>query len=332
MQIVLNKYGIEIKVHNDMFRVVHQKEIHDIPVAKVSSILINKSAKLTSNVLFLAIENEIEIILVSKTGKPEGRVWSAKYGSISNIRKNQLEFLKVSDAVEWIKNILIKKISNQQTLLIALEKYDLSNKKKIESICKKLDSSIEKIKKIKAERINEIASKLRGIEGSSSKHYFNTINENLPEIYQFKGRSQHPSFDMFNSMLNYAYGMLYNHVERALIQAGIDPYLGVMHRNEYNRPVLVYDVIEQYRVWADYVVIDLCMQKVIFPDFFEVKNNIWLLNENGKRILIQSINDYFDEVITINGTGRSRVHHIELDAQKFATQLKTMKKNIEKPF
>ncbi len=332
MQIVLNKYGIEIKVHNDMFRVIHQKEIHDIPVVKVSSILINKSAKLTSNVLFLAIENEIEIIFISKTGKPMGRVWSPKYGSISNIRKNQLEFSKASGAVEWIKDILVRKISNQQTLLMALEKYDLSNKKKIDTICKKLESSIEKINRTEAESISEVASKLRGIEGNSSRQYFKTINENLPHLYQFKGRSQHPAFDMFNCMLNYAYGMLYNHIERALIQAGIDPYLGIMHRNEYNRPVLVYDVIEQYRVWADFVVVDLCMQKVIFPDFFDVENNVWLLNDNGKRILIQSINDYLEEVITIVGTSRSRVNHIELDAQKFATKLKTMKKYIEKPF
>ena len=332
MQIVLNKYGIEIKVYNDMFRVIHQKEIHDIPVAKVSSILINKSAKLTSNVMFLAIENEIEIIFISKTGKPEGRVWSPKYGSISNIRKNQLEFSKGIDAVLWIKEILIRKINNQQILLIALQKYDFSNKKMIDSSCKKLETSIEKIKQSEADSIQEIAPKLRGIEGSASRQYFKTINENLPEIYRFEGRSQHPAFDMFNSMLNYAYGMLYNHVERSLIQAGIDPYLGIMHRNEYNRPVLVYDVIEQYRVWADFVVVDLCMQKVIFPDFFDVENNTWLLNDSGKRILIQSINDYMEEVIDIGGTSRSRVNHIALDAQKFASKLKIMKKSIEKPF
>ena len=332
MQIVLNKYGIEIKVYNDMFRVIHQKEIHDIPVAKVSSILINKSAKLTSNVMFLAIENEIEIIFISKTGKPEGRVWSPKYGSISNIRKNQLEFSKGIDAVLWIKEILIRKINNQQILLMALQKYDYSNKRMIDTSCKRLETSIEKIKQSEANSIQEIASKLRGIEGSASRQYFKTINENLPEIYRFEGRSQHPAFDMFNSMLNYAYGMLYNHVERSLIQAGIDPYLGIMHRNEYNRPVLVYDVIEQYRVWADFVVVDLCMQKVIFPDFFDVENNTWLLNDSGKRILIQSINDYMEEVIDIGGTSRSRVNHIALDAQKFASKLKIMKKSIEKPF
>jgi CRISPR-associated protein Cas1 len=126
--------------------------------------------------------------------------------------------------------------------------------------------------------------------------------------------------------------MLYNHVERGLIKAGIDPYVGIMHRNEYNRPVLVYDMIEQYRVWADFVVINLCMQKVMFPDFFDVENNVWLLNENGKRILIQSINDYMNEIVERNGKQRSRITHIELDAQNFASKLKKWKEDKKSPF
>jgi len=332
MQIVLNKYGIEIKVHNDMFRIVYQTEIHDVPVNKVSSILINKSAKLTSNVMFLAIENEIEIILIASTGEPMGRIWSPKFGSISNIRRNQVSFSKSKDAINWIKEILTRKVSNQQALLIALEKYDYSNKKAIEHVYGKLEKTIEKLTAVSGHSISEVASRLRGLEGSSSRMYFKSINTNLPELYQFSSRSQHPAFDMFNAMLNYGYGILYNHVERALIKAGIDPYLGILHRNDYNRPVLVYDFIEQYRVWVDYVIVDLCMQKVIFPDFFDVANNIWLLNENGKRILIQSINDYLSEVIAIKGVSRKRMNHIELDAQKFATELKSWKEIKEKPF
>ena len=332
MQIVLNKYGIEIKVHNGMFRVIHQKEIHDIPVKKVSSILINQSAKLTSNVMFLAIENEIEIILVSKTGKPEGRIWSPKYGSISNIRKNQVGFAKSSDAVDWIKIIISNKVSNQQILLMAMQKYDLSNKTEIENIYKRLNHTQDKLYEIEGETIAEIAPRVRGLEGNASRLYFKTINEYLPEMYKFDRRSQHPAFDMFNSMLNYSYGMLYNHVERSLIKAGIDPYVGIMHRDEYNRPVLVYDFIEQYRVWADYVVVDLCMQKVMFPDFFDVENGVFLLNESGKRILIQSINDYMEEIIEKHTKKRSRVTHIELDAQNFATKLKNWIEKKNSPF
>ena len=50
--------------------------------------------------------------------------------------------------------------------------------------------------------------------------------------------------DVANALLNYGYGLLYGKVESGLIKAGIDPYICVLHRDEYNRPVLVYNIIE----------------------------------------------------------------------------------------
>ena len=106
--------------------------------------------------------------------------------------------------------------------------------------------------------------------------------------------------------------------------AGIDPYVGVMHRDEYNRPVLVFDAIENFRVWADFVVVNLCMQQIIFKEYFEIENNVYYLNSEGKRILIQSFNDYFDEVTGLKGVQRSRNQHLVIFAQKLATKIKSL--------
>ena len=127
---------------------------------------------------------------------------------------------------------------------------------------------------------------------------------------------------MFNCLLNYSYGILYGKVEQALIRAGVDPFIGIFHRDEYNRPVLVYDVIERFRHWADFVVSKLCRQEVIFMEFFEVEQGAFWLNEYGKRILIQSFFDYLEEVIHWQGLQRSRATHIELAAQNLASFLK----------
>jgi CRISPR-associated protein Cas1 len=177
---------------------------------------------------------------------------------------------------------------------------------------------------VDAESISDVAARLRGYEGNASRVFFECVNVHLPEQYKFNGRSQHPAFDMFNAMLNYSYGILYNKIEGALIKAGIDPYIGVMHRDDYNRPVLVYDAIESFRAWAEYVVINLCMQQIIFQEFFDIENGVFYLNHHAKRILIQSFNDYFEDVIQIKGTERSRNQHIILSCQKLATKLKNL--------
>ena len=180
-----------------------------------------------------------------------------------------------------------------------------------------------KIKSLQAEVISDIAPTLRGWEGQASRIYFETINLFLPEEYQFQNRSQNPAMDIVNALLNYGYGMLYGKVEGALIKAGIDPYVGVFHRDDYNRPVLVYDVIELYRVWVDYVVFTLVSQNSITDEFYSVRSDgSYWLEGLGRRVLIQSVNDYLDEVIVIKGVSRSRENHIMLRTQDLAQKFK----------
>lgn len=117
--------------------------------------------------------------------------------------------------------------------------------------------------------------------------------------------------------------MLYSRIEGALIRAGIDPYIGILHMDDYCRPVLVFDVIELYRTWADRVVYTLLSQELETDDLCSVREDgaFWL-ESLGRRILSQSVNDYLDEVVTENGVKRSRRTSIELYAQALAQKFK----------
>lgn len=104
----------------------------------------------------------------------------------------------------------------------------------------------------------------------------------------------------------------------------MDPFIGILHRDEYNRPVLSYDLIEPFRVWAEYVVIHLCMQQVIFPEHFRTESDGGvLLDEGGKRILITAMNEYLDDLIELRGVVRSRRNHIQLAATELAGRIRT---------
>ena len=182
-----------------------------------------------------------------------------------------------------------------------------------------------KIAGIDGEVMSDVSSTLRGWEGLASKIYFEALNLFLPHQYRFEKRSQHPATDIANALLNYGYGILYGKVEGSLIKAGIDPYIGVLHRDDYNRPVLVYDVIELYRVWVDYVVCTLLIQNAITDEYYSVKSDgSYWLEPLGRRVLIQSLNDYFEETIEVKSSTRSRQHQIFLYAQNLAQQFKKM--------
>ena len=129
---------------------------------------------------------------------------------------------------------------------------------------------------------------------------------------------------MANALLNYGYGLLYGKIEGEMIKAGIDPYVGIMHRDDYNRPVLVYDVIELYRIWVDYVVYSLLAQNVVTDEYHSVRpDGSYWLEPLGRRVLIQSLNDYMDETVTIKGVTRSRHTSMKLYVQSLAQKFKS---------
>lgn len=320
MELVLNTFGTSLSKDSEGFVINNSDGSQKIPVSGIRSIQVGRGAQISSDAVMLAVKNEIEVVFMDKAGTVIGRIWSPKYGSVSTIRKGQLAFSFGSDAVEWIKGVISKKIENQQAMLLMMNAGDdLRLRNIIDKSINRLEDYRTKIKNLQGDIVNDISSTLRGWEGVSSKIYFDAINEFLPQQYRFDKRTQHPAMDPANAMLNYGYGLLYGKIEGALIKAGVDPYVGVMHRDDYNRPVLVYDVIELFRVWVDYVVFSLLCQNVVTDEHysFQSDGSCWL-EPLGRRVLIQSVNDYLDEVVDDKGIQRSRITRISLYAQNLA--------------
>lgn|SRR5690606_22066497 len=331
MNIILNSYGVKLQVENNLFLISTQEGKQSFPADIVRSITVSKGANITSDAILLAIKNQVEVLFVNDIGNPEGRIWSVKYGSISNIRKAQVNFLYSPAALKWVKELVITKIDRQAALLLGLQP-EREEDLRIHNIFKSAINSIEdykdKIFRIEGEYISDIAATLRGWEGAASRKYFQCLANLLPESFKFEKRDRMPAKDPFNALLNYAYGILYSKVEGALIKAGIDPYMGVFHRDDYNRPALVFDVIEYYRTWVDYVVFQLAKEEAIPLDAFEKDETTEgiLLLPLAKRILIQSINDFLAEIITIKKP-MSRLSHIEADAYELANYFLKQDKN-----
>lgn len=323
MELIINSFGTSLSRDNEGFVIVNADGRQHLPVAAITSIQISRGAQITSDAVMLAVDNEIEVVFMDKGGNLIARVWSPRYGSISTIRKGQLAFTFSKDAIAWIKHVVMRKIENQQAMLLMMPGDNTALRNLVKKSVNRLEDYRTKISLLSGNVVADISATLRGWEGVASKIYFETINLFLPEEYRFEKRSQHPALDVANAMLNYGYGLLYGKIEGALIKGGVDPYIGIMHRDDYNRPVLVYDVIELYRVWIDYVVFTLLRQKVITDEFYSVRSDgsFWL-EALGRRILIQSVNDYLNEVVEGQKVVRSRLSLITLYAQELAQRFK----------
>jgi CRISPR-associated protein Cas1 len=324
MELILNTFGVTLNRDNECFVITTADGRQRIPPDGIKSIQVSRGAQVTSDAVMLAVEREIEILFVDRSGNPVARVWSPKYGSISTIRKGQLNFTFTHDALVWIKEVIMQKMENQQALMLLFQTDNEEQKAVVTKNIARIEDYRNKVMRLDGEVVNDVAPTLRGWEGQASRIYFSTINSFLPEEYRFEQRTQHPALDVTNAFLNYGYGLLYGKIEGALIKAGIDPYIGILHRDDYNRPVLVYDVIERYRVWVDYVVYTLIAQNVITDEYYSVREDgSYWLEAVGRRVRIQAINDYLDYTITQNGMIRSRNSHLSLYVQQLAQKFKT---------
>ncbi len=331
MQININTRGTYLHVKDEMFEVKIKKlsasgeanmERYHYSSKKVTSIILAQGIALSTDAVKLAVQNNIDIIFADTDGFPIGRVWHSKLGSTTKIRKKQLEASMNKTAVKWIKEWLTIKFQNQIDFLNDLKKH---RNEKSEYISEKI-SSISNLKKsfeqLSSENINTIADIARGLEGTSGRLYFETLSSLLIDEYKFSGRSSRPAKDPFNAFLNYAYGVLYSKIEKSLIIGGIDPYVGFMHRDDYNQLSLVFDFIEPYRIYAERVVFRLFSGKKINKSHTDEITNGYSLNKEGKVLLMESFNNYFEvDTIRYKGRNQTRSNAIQFDTHTFANSL-----------
>ncbi|NPA33856.1 MAG: CRISPR-associated endonuclease Cas1 [Chlorobi bacterium] len=320
MHIILSNPGTLLRSKDGSFLIVQDEEERVVPPSKVRSITLSRGARITSDAIILAIRNNVDVIITDEFGNALGRVWSVKYGSISTIRKNQLAFFYSPLAIGWIKDLVKEKIRKSIALLRTLLKDKPDDvREKVEKAIGQMRDYIDKIDSVDEDLPwHDIIAEIRGWEGIAGKRYFEALSLLVDEKWRPKGRTKHPPKDPFNAMLSYAYGILYSRVEGALIKAGLDPYVGIYHRDEYNRPALVYDFIEKYRHWMDYVAVALANSGSLSEEMFVFEDGACWLDQLGKRVVAQASIDYLSEIVTLNGVKRSREEHIQRDAHAFA--------------
>lgn len=211
------------------------------------------------------------------------------------------------------------KISNQTDFLKKLKDKRPENEILPEAITR-IEEFKEKIKATKG-KTEELRGTLMGYEGNASKNYFDALNSVMPQKYKFNGRSRSPAKDEFNAMLNYGYGVLYSKVEKACLIAGLDPYLGFLHADNYNKKSLVFDLIEMYRDLPDRAVTYLFTGKQIRDSFFDKQSSGMILNKEGKVVLISALNKTFDDTVRYKNRNIKNIDKIQFDCHEIAKTL-----------
>ena len=301
---------------------MNEKKVNHIAAHKITSFVISKGAALSTDAIALALKHNIDIVIVENNGHPMGRFWHSKLGSTTKIRKQQLKASMNDVGLKWVKIWLCQKLENQADFLQDLKKHRTKLHSELDTAILNILDFRSKIEEKEADNVSKVAESFRGWEGSAGRQYFDALSKCIPKNFEFKGRSFRPAKDEFNAVLNYAYGILYSRTERALMLSGLDPYIGFMHRDDYNSKSLVFDYIEPYRFHAERFIFRLFTGKKINKSYFEKFKGGISLNEEGKAFFVSPFLDYIDsDKIKYKGRLQTRMNAMQLEAHRFANML-----------
>ena len=121
---------------------------------------------------------------------------------------------------------------------------------------------------------------MSNMEGIAAQHYWKYLIS--PDF--LRGRFG----DSPNQFFNFGYSVLRSIVARAIVETGLLPVLGIFHKNKYNPYCLADDVMEPYRPFVDFLVMDWLK---VYPDSEELTKEFkaYMLNIATKDIKIEKL-------------------------------------------
>lgn len=336
MDIVLHTYGARVRMAHGLYKITvpdatgggqHLEEA--FAPHEVSAILLQPGTSASADVFVQALRDDVDIVILDHHGNVLGRLLSTRPSTTLNIWHNQLLVSRTPHALRFAREWLLQKARQKIAFLRRLKPYRDAEK---QALIERTEAAIVDLyARIGRLTLNDeqldcetAAAALRGFEGRAQRIYWTTLSRLLPSEYQFRGRSRRPAQDLFNAYLNYGYGILYRLVEGALWRAGIHPYIGFHHVDDYQRKSMVFDFIEPYRVWVDELVFKLFSAKIPQRGHARTLDSggLWL-QKQGLKLLQTEFAERMEEERFTHDDGKtySLRSLMRLHAQAFAAQL-----------
>jgi CRISPR-associated protein Cas1 len=251
---------------------------------------------------------QINVLITTQRGNPVAYLRSLDDDSHVKTRVCQYEALKNEKGIEIAKKIVFCKAQGQNELLkkYGLRQHDLIKIK-------------ESLKAIETTNLQSVRKKLISIEGKYTEFYFKQIFPMFPQaVLKTEKRKTFKAYDGINNTFNLAYTVLKWRTLSALIKAKLEPFLGLLHSEQFGKPSLACDLMELYRYLVDDFIIQFA--KTLRKRDFILQGENFSSNKKGKREyltkdlakdMMAKLNDFFETTVDIARTNHGNKQEIE---------------------
>ena len=234
----------------------------EVPLIKVSQVVVSGDVTLTTPALHTLLERGIEVCFLSMYGHFRGRL-SPPVAKNALLRREQYRaHADRGRALKIAQACVSGKLENMRTMLLRL------NRTLADDEIAGATVAIRNVNQLVPTA--ETVGSLLGFEGNGSSAYFSVFAKLLRNPMNFTHRRRRPPTDPVNAMLSLGYTLLLHQVSSAIQVVGFDPYIGYLHQPRYGRLALALDLMEEFRpIIADSVVLDVVNHRILAEKNFQ---------------------------------------------------------------
>ncbi|SES29971.1 type I-C CRISPR-associated endonuclease Cas1c [Salipaludibacillus aurantiacus] len=266
-----------------------EEKLGRLPLHNLESIVTFGYTGASPALMGYCAKNNISLTFFTMSGRFLAKVIGESRGNVV-LRKSQYRLSESEkESAKIARNFILGKLYNTKWILERVTRdYPLRiNVPKFKEVSKHLSLIMNEVKKC------ENLEALRGLEGQGAVSYNGVFNEMIlhqKDVFSFLKRTRRPPMDPVNAMLSFAYSLLANDTASALEGAGLDSYVGFLHRDRPGRASLALDIMEELRgVYADRFVLSLINKKVMSEkDFYKKENGAVLFTDNSRKEFLKA--------------------------------------------
>jgi CRISPR-associated protein Cas1 len=261
-----------LRLDNDTLRVEVERETKlRVPLHHLCAVVCFGHVGFSAPLMHRLADESIALVLLDGNGRFKARLEGAVAG---NVLLRQAQFRRAADpafALDMARACVADKIKNTRQVL-----QRGAREAKVEEEAKLLTRRADDLAaSLRALPGVENLDALRGIEGEAARQYFSglslLVRADQRAAFQMDGRSRRPPRDRFNALLSFLYAMWMNDCRSALEAAGLDPQVGFLHALRPGRAALALDLMEEFRPWADRLVLSLINRGQVVADDFVLR-------------------------------------------------------------
>lgn len=273
----------------------------EVPLQAISHLTVLGAARLTVPLLLALSDVGVPVFFCRRSGAlrlavhhvPDWSLWRAQLRATDDSAKR----------LAFAKRQVRAKLRNSAAMIV---KHDVVRGAEVAAHLRALGDSLDSLQTL---------DEVRGKEGAGAARVFEALRETLAPEWGFTGRNRNPPRDPVNAMLSFGYGMLYRHVTTALVAAGLNPRLGLMHEGVGRHAALASDVVEEYRYLIDGLLLAMLARRELRPELFESHGDAGCrLTADGRRSVVRAVEQRLLMEFTAPG-GERPTYRMQMDLQ-----------------